>query len=423
MSKKGKIILFIGVLLIIAVMIVVNLKKSQGNTVEVSLAEVKQGDITKTVSGSGYIQPEVDVQIAARISSEIVKIHVREGDTVRKGQVLVELDRQRYVALVEQAESQLMSARAELKKAKADYARVKDLFDKNLTSQSDLDAAEAQMLLAQSQVKQREAYLRQAQDDLAKTNLISPIDGTVTKLFKEEGEIAVGSQFQADPIMTVSDLSRMEVLAEIDENDVVLVHVGDKATIEVDAIPDTIFKGIVSEIAHTATTRGRGTQEQVTNFEVKVAVLSSVDKLRPGMSATVDINTETHKDVLYIPIQCVTAREVKNDSLKKSIKKRRKPKGSTKDKEMESFQGEASGQKNDSKKVDKTEVVFVVENGVAKMVPVQTGISDDTNIEIVSGLEPGQKVVSGPYKVLSKILKDGAKVKKKKGLTFREAEK
>ncbi len=419
MSKKGKIALFVVLVIVIGVMIFVNLKKSRGSTFEVSFAEVKRGDITKTVSGSGYIQPEVDVKISARISSEIMKMHVREGEMVAKGQLLVELDSQRYQAQVEQAESQLMSAQAELKKAIADYSRVKDLYDQNLSSQSDLDAVEAQKLLAQSKVKQAEAYLRQAMDDLAKTKLVSPINGTVTKLFKEEGEIAVGSQFQADPIMTVSDLSRMEVLAEIDENDVVLVSLGDKAFIEVDAIPDTVFEGQVSEIAHTATTRGRGTQEQVTNFEVKIAISSPDKKLRPGMSATVDISTETHKDVLYIPIQCVTAREVDNDSLKQKSSVRRRKRGSTRDKEMEQFQGESSSGEKEIKKRNKTEVVFVVEDGIARMVPVETGISDDTHIEITSGLEEGQKIVSGPYKILSKLLKDGAKVKEKKGLSFK----
>lgn len=403
MNKKSKIILFVVVAIILAVMIVVNLKKSGGSEIEVSVEQVKRGDLTKTVSGSGFIQPEVDVQIAARISSEIMRIYVEEGDRVRKGQVLVRLDSLRYLALVEQARSAVSSAEASLKKSRADYVRTKNLFDQELTSQADLDAAEATMLLAESTLEQRQAALRQAEDDLAKTSIVSPMNGTVTRLLKEEGEIAVGSQFQADPIMTVSDLSKMEVLCEIDENDVVLVSLGDTAKIEVDAIPDTVFMGTVSEIAHEATTRGRGTQEQVTNFEVKIAIIEPDLKLRPGMSATVDINTETHQNTLFVPIQCVTVRAL-NDS-------------NVVDKEGGSAKADPGNKK------EKKEVVFVVEDGTARAVPVKTGISDDTSIEILSGLEEGQKVVSGSYKAISNTLKDGSKVKVKKGPDIAGSEK
>ncbi len=309
---------------------------------------------------------------------------------MKKGQLLVELDSQRYEALQERAESGVMSARASLVKAEADYNRVNDLFEQNLASQADLDAAEADRLLAQSQLRQAEASLREAEDNLAKTRLIAPISGVVTKLNKEEGEIAVGSEFQADPIMTVSDLSRMEVLAEIDENDVVLVSLDDATKIEVDAIPDTILDGRVSEIAHEATTRGRGTQEQVTNFEVKIAVTSKIEKLRPGMSCTVDINTETRQGVLYVPIQCVTTREIEPDS-------------------TEQNPGPSDNSEDRAK-----EVVFVVKDQTAEMVPVQTGISDDANIQIVSGLEEGQQVISGSYKAISQELKDGSALNVKK---------
>ncbi len=389
MSKKMKWIIGIVVLIVIVVMVVFNLRKTQGKTIDVTTTQVKQGELTRTVSGSGYIQPEVDVQISARISAEIIDILVEEGDRVEKGQLLVELDSQRYKALLERAESGVMSARASLVKATADFSRVKNLFEQNLTSQADLDAAEAERLLAESQLRQAEASLREAQDNLNKTRLMAPISGVVTKLNKEEGEIAVGSDFQADPIMTVSDLSRMEVLAEIDENDVVLVSLDDATKIEVDAIPDTILDGRVSEIAHEATTRGRGTQEQVTNFEVKIAVTSQIERLRPGMSCTVDINTETRNDVLYVPIQCVTTREIESDTTENS---------------------DTLNNPEDNMH----EVVFVAENGTAKMVPVETGISDDANIQIISGLEQDQHVVSGSYKAISQELEDGSPLNAKK---------
>ncbi len=387
MSKTLKLIIGIVIVAAIAVMVVINLNKSRGKTTEVTTTTVERGSLTRTVSGSGYIQPEVDVQISARISAEIMKLHVEEGDVVEKGQLLVELDSQFYEANKEKAESGVMSAQASLKKSEADYKRVEGLFKQSLASQADLDAIEAERMLSQSQVRQAQASLREADDNLNKTRLLAPMNGVVTRLNKEEGEIAVGSQFQADPVMTVSDLTRMEVLSEIDENDVVLVSLGDSTKIEVDAIPEKILDGVVSEIAHEATTRGRGTQEQVTNFEVKIAVTSKVDELRPGMSCTVDISTETRDSVLYVPIQCVTMRDVEPDS------------------------AEAAKAEEVQKK---RQVVFVVDDGAAKVVPIETGISDDTNIEIVSGLQEGQQVVSGSYKVVSKELTDGDLVKAKK---------
>jgi HlyD family secretion protein len=410
MSKRTKIIIFIVFIIALAAMIFYNMNKNKDKAIDVTLGEVKKGDITKVVSGSGKVQPETDVKLAARISAEIRRIHVKEGDHVRKGQLLVELDREKYAAQLEQVESQVASAKAGLKKAEADYVRINDLFTKHLTSQAELDAAEATRESSQSQLDQSLAYLKQSRDDLEKTNLLSPIDGTVTKLNKEEGEIAVGSQFSADVIMNIADLSLMEVLVEIDENEVVLASIGDSAKIEVDAIQDTTFKGLVTEIAHTATTRNSGTQEQVTNFEVKVHVVTNVEKLRPGMSATVDIATETHKGVLFVPIQCVTAREIKADSVKTGSEQMRR-------KEKE------EAKKSEEKKIPQKEVVFVVENNIAKQTQVKTGISDDSNIEILSGLTEGQKIVSGSYKALSKQLKDGAAVKEKKGLEFKEGDK
>ncbi|MBN1999667.1 efflux RND transporter periplasmic adaptor subunit [candidate division KSB1 bacterium] len=411
-KSKKKVIWGLVILVVIVALVAVQLSKGRENYIDVTTAEVKRGHITKTVSGSGTIQPEIDVDISARISGEIISIHVEEGDLVKKGQLLVELDRQRCEASVEQAESQLLSAKANLKKSEADYKRNSDLFEQKLSSQADLDAIEAQKLSAQSQVQQASAYLKQARDDLAKTRLVSPINGTVTKLFKETGEIAVGSEFQADPIMTVSDLNLIEVLTEIDENDVVNVELGDSAKIEVDALPDTNFIGLVSEIAHSATIRNRGTQEQVTNFEVKIAVLNPGDKLRPGMSSTVDISTETHKNCLYVPIQCVTVRDVsaKTDS--------------SADAEADNAETDSTADVSESEsEKELKEVVFVVNDGKATQVQVEIGISDDTNIEIKSGLEEGQKVVSGSYRVLSKDLKDGSAVKDKKAEKKQDEEK
>ena len=414
MSTKIKVIIALVAVTIIAAMVFVNLRKSRGEIIEITSTEVKRGDISRTVSGSGKIQPVTDIKIAARISAEIKKILVKEGDAVKQGQLLVELDRESYSAYVEQIQSQLSSAKAGVKKADADYARTRDLFDKNLASQAELDAAEATRQSAASSLDQARAALKQAMDDLGKTRLVSPIDGTVTKLNKEEGEIAVGSQFQADIIMNLANLKDMEVISEIDENEVILVHLGDMTSIEVDAIPDTTFKGAVTEIAHVATTTGLGTQEQVTNFDVKIGITSNVERLRPGMSATVDILTETRPQVLYIPIQSVTARDLKADSLKS--------KGTSGKRQKKSLPEESSTSDKEETKRELTEVVFVVNNGTVSAVPVKTGISDDNNIEVLSGLTEGQKVVTCSYKALSKLLKNGSQVKEKKSTGKEEEE-
>ena len=403
MSKK-KIFIVIGVVLVIAVFMIINLKKGRGKEVQVQADKVKRGDITQVVSASGKIQPETEVKISANISAEIIGLYVKEGEPVEKGMLLVELDNTKSRAAVERARSTKKSAEATLKKAQNDYNRAKDLFKQNLTSIAQLEDAEANLKLAESQVEQAIASLDQAEDDLIKTKLYSPLSGTVTLLNKEVGEIALGSMFQADVIMVVSDLTRMEVLAEVDENDVVLVSEGDTTDIEVDAIPDTTFRGIVSERAYTATTRGRGTQEEVTNFEVKITIIDNVEEIRPGMSATVDVRTETRYNVLQVPIQSVTVRspnEIQSPGEKKK-----------KDKSKDDEKSEGEVEKTDiTKDEELIEVVFVIEEGKANVVPVKTGIANDTHIEIKSGLEEMQQVVTGSYRVLSKTLKNGDLVK------------
>ncbi|MFQ5604956.1 MAG: efflux RND transporter periplasmic adaptor subunit [bacterium] len=420
MSKKMKILIFAGAVVVIAVFVIVNLKRARGDVIEVQTAKVQRGDITQLVSGSGKIQPEKEVKISAFVSAEITKLPIKEGDKVKTGQLLVELDRTRYEAALDRARSNVKSAKANLKKARSELKRAQDLFAKNLFSQAELESAEASFELAESQVEQAQANLKQVKDDLSKTRLISPIDGTVAKLNKEEGEIALGSQFQADVIMTVADLNRMEMVAEIDENDVVLVSLGDEADIEVDALPDEKFKGMVSEIAHTATTRGRGTQEEVTNFDVKIFLQDNVEKLRPGMSATVDIKTETHPDVVYVPIQAITMRAPKDttsETGKFSKKTWRKKKGTKRDETMEVWEEDSNNRSdNDINKAEEekskmVQVVFVVEDGMVKMTPVDTGISSEKNVEITNGLEEGQEIVIGSFRVLTKLLKDESKIK------------
>ena len=401
MTKK-KLIIIIGVIIVIAVFVIMNMKKGRGGEISVQVEKVKRGDITQVVSASGKIQPETDVKISANVSSEIIGLYVKEGETVEKGRLLVELDRTKYQAAVQRAKSTKKAAEASLKKTENDFQRAKDLYNQKLSSTADLENAEANLKLAESQLEQAIAGLEQADDDLVKTKLFSPFNGTVTKINKEIGEIALGSMFQADVILEVADLSRMEVLAEIDENDIPLVEIGDTTDIEIDAIPDTTFIGIVSEMALAGNTRGRGTQEEITNFEIKIAIVDKVEKLRPGMSSTVDIRTEKRRNILQIPIQSVTVRNSKDIP------------SDEEENETKADSVQVEDPESDKKSEDKDEmieVVFIVEEGVAKVVPVETGISSDTDIEVKSGLEEEQQVVTGSYRVLTKTLKDGSPVK------------
>ena len=416
-KKKRNIIIIASVVVIIAAAVVANLARKPDTALEVQMDEAKRGTIVQSVSASGKIKPVVEVKISAKVSGNITVLAVDEGDRVKKGQLLLKLDRERYAANVSRAESMLKSSEASLWQAKAEYERRKELFTTNLTSESELQVAEASFRLAESQVEQSRATLREAQDDLSKTEIYSPMTGVVSQLNKELGEMVLGASFQEDVIMVIADLSEMEVEVEVDENDVVDVELGDQADIEIDAIPDTVFRGRVSKIANTATTKGLGTQEEITNFFVKITVLDKVDKIRPGMSSTVDIEVDKHDNAIYVPIQCVAMRSPKKAD-DKSKEKEEISGGEAKADTLKTNKSGSASADSSAKAGEKTEekmieVVFVVDlSDTVRMVPVVTGISSETNIEIVSGLEEGQKIVSGPYRILATKIQDGSAVKK-----------
>lgn len=394
-NKKG-LFIFLGVIIILAILVVGNLTKKGGKQVTVQTDEVVKGTIISTVSGSAKIQPEVQVKISAKVSGQIIRLGVEEGDFVRKGQFLVQLDQEYYQAAVEQSESNYRYAIAGYEKSENEYQRSKKLFEDNLISNSELEIAKSTYEQAKAQVDQADAALKQAKDNLAKTTIYAPMDGTVSQLNKKAGEMAMGSQFTLDVIMVVADLTKMLAETEIDENDVVAVSLGDTSEIVIDAFPDSTFHGVVKEIANTGMTTGLGTQEEVTNFLVKVAMLDVPQRLRPGMSASVDIITDTKRDALKVPIQCVTVRAPLKDDAEEG-----------QDKETDSEDPVIRPQKEE----ENIRVVFVVEDGVAQQVVVETGITSDTEWEIISGLEEGQEVVSGSYRVLSKEIKHGNEVK------------
>ena len=426
-SKRKKLFIFGGALLVFVLLIVFMNVKRKGGKIVVQTDKATKGRVTATVSGSAKIQPEIQVKISAKVSGQILKLGVIEGDRVKKGQFLVQLDQEFYKAEVEQNKSNVKFSHAGYDKSKSEYERVIKLFDSKLASTAELEIAKSTFEQAKAQVEQSEAMLNQSQDNLAKTTMYSPMDGVISQLNKKVGEMAMGSQFTLDVIMVVADLAKMRAETEIDENDVVSVSLGDTAKVEIDAYPDTTFKGVVTEIANTGTTTGTGTQNEVTNFLVKVLMIQKPPTLRPSMSSTVDIITEVKDAVVKVPIQCVTVRQplkpkpdpkamaAKADSLKKAAAaKKAEDKKKAKDKTKAEKPDSASGKKGieapPAKEEKPVKVVFVVKNGMAQQVVVETGISSDTEIEIVKGLSEGDEIVSGSYRILSKQLKDGDKV-------------
>jgi len=387
-----KIIIIAGIALVVIVIIVANfLKEDKG--LQVDVEKVEKGTVTQKVTGSGQIRPEVQVKVSANVAGKILKLHAEEGDEVKKGQLLVELDQEQYIAALERAESNLLSAMANEKKLKSELQRSRDLRTKGLLSEAEYEAVEASYEAAKSNTRQAAAAVKEAADQKSKTRLHADMDGIVSQLNKEEGEIALGAQFQEDVIMIVADLSRMEAAIEVDENDVINVSIGDTADVEIDAFVDTTFKGFVTQIANTATIKGMGTQEQVTNFEVRIALLDYNEKFRPGMSTTVDVITDIRRDVIKVPIQAVTAREKPKLNMKKDV-------------EEENLE-ETSDQQEEK---EMHEVVFWVNENNIEARPVKLGISDDTHYEVISGLGEGEMVVTGPFRLLSRTLKDGDKV-------------
>jgi len=413
MTKK-RIIIGSIVLIIIVIVVVSILTKNSGNhTITVQTSKVVPQKIVETVTATGRIQPKTQVKISADVAAKITQLNVKEGEWVEKGAFLVQLDRERFLASVESAEANLAStesnallAKENKLKAEKDYIRTKELFERKLESQAVLDQtyATAQVEKARynsalEQVEQARAALKQAKDDLSKTTIYAPMSGTISELNKEVGEIALGSQFQEDVIMIVSNLSGMEALVDVDENDIVAVTVGDSAKIEVDALPDKVFRGVVSEIASSATITGSGTTDQKTEFEVKISILDPGKELRPGMTASSDIITETRGNALGVPIQCVTVRTPEQ-------LKSKKPKAGGDVAIADTLSEENYVPDKDGF----VEVAFIVEDGTARAKQVETGIQSETHIEIVEGLSENDEIVTGSYRAISQTLQNYSQV-------------
>ena len=392
------------------------MNSSEDGEISVQTEEVIRRDIIHKVNANGKIQPEEEVQISSTITAWITSITVAEGDTVQPGQLLISMDEKQYRAAYNQTLSGVKSAEANLKQVKAQKERTESLFEKDLISKQELEKIEATFELASSQLDQARSSLLSREDELSKTKLLAPAFGIVTSLTKEVGEMAVGGMFNPGVVMTIADLTRMEVLVDVNENDVVTVMVGDTAEIEVDAFPDTIFYGVVSEIAHTAQSMNLGSQEQVTNFKVKVKIIDPPGNIRPGMSSTVNIITEVRNNVISIPIQSLTAR---SENYKKQAKsKAMKKKGGRK--KMD--EGGAEGKDNGRWKKDKTiEVVFILKDEFdgeeapkdkkyAIVIPVDVDVDSETHYAVKSGVAEGDNIVTGSYKAISRELQHGTLV-------------
>lgn len=410
-KNKKKLFIFGGLgLLVVVILLLVVFGGDKENIISVQTEKVEKRTITQVVSATGKINPVYQVMISAEATGEIVYLGVKEGDVVKKGQLLVrikpdiyEAQRNNSAARLDQSKASLSSTKAQLDKVEADYKRIQGLFQKKLASDSELESAKAAYLQTlgsyesqKSFVVQSEAALKESNENLNKTYVYAPMNGTISKLSVELAQRVLGSNFSpGTEILTVADLSQMEARVDVDENDVVLVSVGDEAKVKVDAFGDKEFKGRVTQIGNSAVSKGLGTQDEVVNFEVRVLIEDPDKQLRPGMSCDADVKTETKADVIAVPIQSVTAR------MDKPMMKEAEGEGDDQPQSEKPKTGKANKAK---------EVVFLAKDNKAKMVEVKTGISDDTYIEIQSGLTGGEEVISGPYRAISKELEEGAKI-------------
>jgi len=455
-SKKRRKTLIFGVIgLVLAGLTTAAIIKKREVVITVQTEKVERRNLTEIVVANGKIQPVLQVKISPEVSGEIIELPVREGQIVKKGDLILRIKPDFYVASRNQAGASYKSSlagktttEATLEKAEAEFKRNEELFQRKLISESTyvefktgLDIARAQLLSATHQVSMSQASLSRAEEELSKTTIVSPLDGTVSKLNSQLGERVVGTATMAGTeVMTIADLNEMEARVDIGEIDVVLIQPGQSARLEVDAFKDRKFIGTVTEIANSSTSVGVGTtgmsggsQQEATKFNVKIRIKEK-EQFRPGMSVTAEIETRSRTNALTVPFASVTTRAPKGKD-KKAEAKAAAPddpphtvsasaKTNRPAKTIESASTEGpNAAKGDKKKeaAKPIEVVFIVEGDHVKMVPVKIGISDDTHMEIVEGLSEGQEVVSAGYKAISRELEEGKRIKK--GAVLAESDK
>ena len=433
-KKSNKFLPYIISFVVILIIVLVVGKKQGwfGKNFEINVATkvVESRTITELITANGKVQPATEIKISPDVSGEIIQLDVKEGDEVKKGQLLLVIKPDIYIQSLNRAQASLSSSQARLAQSDARliesdmaFKRSNSLFKQAAIAVSDFESAQASYKVAQSEVKaaeyavkSAEASVAEAQEELVKTKIYAPMDGTVSRKNVEKGERVVGTNMYAGTeLLVIANLHLMEVKVDVNENDIVRVNLNDTALVEVDAYLGRKFKGVVTEIANSANVVG-GSTDQVTNFNVKILLLDSSYKdladsikgkkypFRPGMSATVDIQTETRKNVISVPIQTVTTRSLKN----KTGEEAKKP-------EAEKPEGETQAvttQEPKSKNAEKAEVVFVYKDGKVFKRPVKTGIQDSENIEILDGLKAGDEIVVAPFNAINKLLNDSTKVKK-----------
>lgn len=395
----------------LAAITVAGLKERPPPATEVQLGTAKRSPITRTVTGAGKVQPATTVKISSSISGDLIELTVKEGDHVTKGQVLGRIDRRRFEANVRQAQagqnaakSDVATAQVEVERTQREFERVQGLAGRGLSSQAEVESAQSALAAAKARVaglndrvNQQQAILDEAQNNLAKTTLVSPIDGTVIERNREIGERVRGSDFNEDVVMSLAALASMEVKIEVGEHEVVHLAMEQKADVKVDALEGQTFDGSVVEIAQKALIRNAGSEQETTSFPVTVALTSRPPGVMPGMSAEVRITAEQRESAIVVPVQAVTVR----------------PESSLKDATVpvEGKPIEAKGRTGERF----AKVVFVVgKDQKVTLRRVRTGIASDTDIEILEGLEEGERIVEGPYRTLAKELKDGDAVEEVK---------
>ena len=447
MAQKKALIKYSVIGLSVLLVLLVVARKSgwigEDDNIKVTTEKVTTETIIETVSASGKVQPEVEVKLAADVSGEVVDLFVKEGDVVNKGDLLAKINPEIYLSALDRMTATLNSSKANLEssrsrykqsesqylKAELTYNRNKKLYDEGVISASDfeaikssyevakadMDAAQQSIEAANYGVQSAEASLKESRENLNKTSIFAPVNGTISKLSVEKGERVVGTEMMAGTeVMRLANLNEMEVNVDVSESDIIRVNVGDTTMVDIDAYLNRSFTGVVTEIANSANTSAAMTTDQVTNFTVKVRInrdsykdLLPADKptyspFRPGMSATVEIQTRKVKEVTAVPIQAVTTRDTSLRASSKEVVRK----------------GPDASNENDETKSPKTsgnmgikECVFIMKDGVVSLQPVTTGIQDNMHIQILDGLKPGDEVVTAPYNAISRLLKSGDKVK------------
>ena len=396
--RRKRTLIFMAVVLVILVVVGLNMKSQREKTVKVTVEKVKKHDLTSTVSASGEIKPKKNINISAQVPGRIIKIGVEEGQEVKAGDFLLKLDSTQYEAnadrdrnFIQAARADLIQAEARLARDRSAYDRQRRLYEEQLISKDTLEGVKLQYDVSTSQtnairfqIKQAEASLKSTLDNLNKTIFNAPINGMITSLRVEEGETAIIGTMNnpGTVLMVIADLSVMEVEVQVDETDVVGIKLGQEANIRVDAYPDIVFKGKVTEIGSSALQKvtGGATTQEAKDFKVVVTLENPSQRLKPGLSASADIITAQRKSVLAVPISCLVLRD--------------KP--------------AAAGDRPDAKKEE--EGVYTVENSRVKFQPVEKGISGGMSMEITAGLKENQDIVTGPYASLRE-LKDGILIK------------